>query len=94
MDKKDKDVPKIEVKMVDMTEEMIDYAQELAMKALKKFSIEKDIAKYIKNTFDTEFGQNWHCIVGKQFGSAATHDSKHYLYFYIDEISFLLWKFG
>jgi dynein light chain LC8-type len=83
-----------DVKLVDMTEEMMESAIKLAHKALQKFSIEKDIAQYIKFTFDKEFSTNWHCIVGRQFGSYISHDSKHYIYFYIGELSFLLWKFG
>ena len=83
-----------EIKLLDMTEDMQARCIELAKKALTKFSIEKDIAQYIKTHLDKEFSTNWHCIVGKQFGSFVQHDSKHYIYFYIGELSFLVWKFG
>ncbi|EWS73708.1 cytoplasmic dynein light chain 2 (macronuclear) [Tetrahymena thermophila SB210] len=82
------------VKALDMTEEMENDAYEVAKKALEKFSIEKDMAQYIKLEFDRLYSTSWHCIVGKQFGSYVSHDSKHYIYFYIGEMSFLLYKFG
>jgi len=38
--------------VVDMTEDMKIYAYRKAVKGLSKFSIEKDIAKYLKEDFD------------------------------------------
>lgn len=69
------------IKSVDMSEDMIRNALVVAKKALNKYSIEKDIASYIKSEFDRMYGYNWHCIVGKWFGSFVTHESKHYIYF-------------
>lgn len=40
--------------------------------ALDKFTIEKDVAAYIKKEFDSKHGPTWHCIVGRNFG-ACTH---------------------
>ena len=40
------------VKNADMTDDMIKTAIYCGKNALKKFSIEKDIAKYIKDEFD------------------------------------------
>lgn len=82
------------IKNADMTEDMIKYAFNCAKTAMDKYVIEKDIAAYIKLDFDKHFYPNWHCIVGKQFGSYVSHESKHYIYFYIGELSFLLYKFG
>ncbi|EGR28858.1 neuronal nitric oxidse synthase protein inhibitor, putative [Ichthyophthirius multifiliis] len=93
MENKD-DRNKISVKGLDMTTDMEADAYEIALKALDRFSIEKDMAQYIKNEFDRLHEKYWHCIVGKQFGSSVTHDSKHYIYFYIGEMSFLLYRFG
>lgn len=82
------------IKTYDMSEDMMKYAVTCARSAMSKYVIEKDIAGYIKQDFDGKFGPNWHCIVGKQFGSYVSHESKHYIYFYIGELSFLLFKFG
>lgn len=40
----------------------------LPVQGLDKFSIEKDIAAYIKKEFDARHGPTWHCIVGRNFG--------------------------
>ena len=39
------------------------------MQALEKFTIEKDIAAYIKKEFDKKHNPTWHCIVGRNFGA-------------------------
>ena len=48
-----------------MTEDTIENIASLAQKSLLKFSIERDVAQYIKTNLDTQYGNNWHCIVGK-----------------------------
>ena len=52
-----------------MQQEAIEVAQE----AMEKYTIEKDIAQYIKKEFDSRKGATWHCIVGRNFGSFVTH---------------------
>ena len=44
---------------------------------------EKWISQYIKKFFDTTYGPNWHCCVGKHFASYVTYQSKHYIFFYL-----------
>ena len=40
-------------------------------------------------------GDQWNCIVGKNFGSHVVHMTKCYLFCtYGEEISILLWKSG
>ncbi|CAG8594488.1 7065_t:CDS:2 [Ambispora gerdemannii] len=82
------------VKNVDMNEEMQQEAIECAQAALEKYNIEKDIAAYIKREFDKKHGVTWHCIVGRNFGSYVTHETKHFIYFYIGQIAILLFKSG
>ena len=62
--------------------------------ALEKFNIEKDIAAHIKKEFDRKFNPTWHCIVGRNFGSYVTHETKHFIYFYMGQIAILLFKSG
>ncbi len=38
------------------------------VQALEKFTVEKDIASFIKKEFDKRHGPTWHCIVGRHFG--------------------------
>lgn len=76
----------------DMTKEMIEEAKEHAMKAFETESQEKAIASYIKREFERKYKGIWHCIVGKNFGSYVTHETKAYLYFYVGQMAVLLWK--
>ncbi|KAG8813113.1 Dynein light chain [Serendipita sp. 399] len=87
-----------------MSEEMQRTSVEIALSALEKYTIEKDIAAEVKKEFDKRFGLTWHVVVGKNFGSYVTHDlvaeimfsprteTKHFIYFYISNIAFLIWK--
>ena len=49
----------------DINDEMRARAYDLAFESLEKFSVERDMADYIKNKFDQEFIPSWHCVVGK-----------------------------
>ncbi|PRW45002.1 Dynein light chain cytoplasmic [Chlorella sorokiniana] len=82
------------VKASDMTEDMQQDATGTAIQALDKFTIEKDVAAYIKKEFDSKHGPTWHCIVGRNFGSYVTHETKHFIYFYVGPMAVLLFKTG
>ncbi|CAH8442148.1 unnamed protein product [Schistosoma turkestanicum] len=82
------------IKNADMHEEMQESAVHTAAAALDKYEIEKDIAAYVKKEFDRKYNPNWHCIVGKHFGSYVTHETQHFIYFYLQERAFLLFKSG
>ncbi|KAK0153575.1 Dynein light chain 2, cytoplasmic [Merluccius polli] len=80
------------IKNADMSEEMQQDAVECATQALEKYNIEKDIAAFIKKEFDKKFNPTWHCIVGRNFGSYVTHETKHFIYFYLGQVAILLFK--
>ncbi|KAE9455201.1 hypothetical protein C3L33_12900, partial [Rhododendron williamsianum] len=80
-----------------------------AKKAFEKHNVEKDVAEAIKKEFDRKHGPTWHCIVGKNFddydgkpiscllvfvGSYVTHETNHFVYFYLDSKAVLLFKSG
>ena len=44
--------------------------------------------------FDKAYGGTWHCIVGRNFGSYVTHETKHFIYFYLGQVAVLLFKSG
>jgi outer membrane cobalamin receptor len=48
----------------------------------------------IKKEFDKKYGPTWHCIVGRNFGSYVTHETKHFIYFYLGQVAILLFKSG
>ena len=82
------------IKNADMSEEMQQDAVECATQALEKYNIEKDIAAHIKKEFDKKYNPTWHCIVGRNFGSYVTHETKHFIYFYLGQVAVLLFKSG
>merc|ERR1711937_723256 len=82
------------IKNADMSEEMQQDAVDCATQALEKYNIEKDIAAYIKKEFDKKYNPTWHCIVGRNFGSYVTHETKHFIYFYLGQVAILLLKSG
>ncbi|KAM3077854.1 Dynein light chain [Clarireedia jacksonii] len=82
----------VQIKSADMIEDMQDEAVQVARQAMSKFSVEKDIAQHIKKTFDDKRGPTWHCIVGRNFGSFVTHETKHFIYFYLGHCAILLFK--
>jgi dynein light chain LC8-type len=54
----------------------------------------QDIAAFIKKEFDKKYNPTWHCIVGRNFGSYVTHETKHFIYFYLGQVAILLFKSG
>ncbi|KAG7337254.1 dynein light chain type 1-domain containing protein [Nitzschia inconspicua] len=82
------------IKNADMSEPMQQDAVDIASVALSKYNIEKDVAAYIKKEFDKKHGPTWHVIVGRNFGSYVTHETKHFIYFYLGQVAILLFKSG
>lgn len=74
-------IPKAIIKNVDMSDEMQQAAVDIASDAMTKYTVEKDIAAHVKKTMDTKFGPTWHAVVGKNYGSYVTHETKHFIYF-------------
>ncbi|KAK4473938.1 hypothetical protein MN116_003261 [Schistosoma mekongi] len=82
------------IKNADMSDEMQTEVVGISSEALEKYNIEKDIAAYIKKECDKKYGPTWHCIVGRNFGSYVTHETKHFIYLYLGQVAILLFKSG
>eukprot|EP00343_Euplotes_focardii_P007631 CAMPEP_0205821342 /NCGR_PEP_ID=MMETSP0206-20130828/6988_1 /ASSEMBLY_ACC=CAM_ASM_000279 /TAXON_ID=36767 /ORGANISM="Euplotes focardii, Strain TN1" /LENGTH=90 /DNA_ID=CAMNT_0053116753 /DNA_START=71 /DNA_END=343 /DNA_ORIENTATION=+ len=82
------------IKNADMSDEMQQEAVDVATAALGKYGIEKDVAAHIKKEFDKKYHPTWHVIVGRNFGSYVTHETKHFIYFYLGQVAILLFKSG
>jgi len=82
------------IKNADMSEDMQQDAVDCASLALSKYNIEKDVAAYIKKEFDKKYDPTWHVIVGRNFGSYVTHETKHFIYFYLGQVAVLIFKSG
>lgn len=48
----------------------------------------------IKKEFDKKYGPTWHVVVGRNFGSYVTHETKHFIYFYLGQVAILCFKSG
>eukprot|EP00429_Kryptoperidinium_foliaceum_P068439 CAMPEP_0176053574 /NCGR_PEP_ID=MMETSP0120_2-20121206/26648_1 /TAXON_ID=160619 /ORGANISM="Kryptoperidinium foliaceum, Strain CCMP 1326" /LENGTH=119 /DNA_ID=CAMNT_0017387029 /DNA_START=53 /DNA_END=410 /DNA_ORIENTATION=+ len=83
---------KCTIKNADMCETMQQEATELAVEAMDRYSTERDIANYIRKEFDKRHSPFWHVIVGKNFGSYVTHETKHFIYFNCGQLAFLMFK--
>jgi dynein light chain LC8-type len=55
-------------------------------------SCARPIAQEIKKHLDDKWRPHWHCIIGKNFGCYATHESKKCVYFYFKDIAIMLFK--
>lgn len=80
------------MKLADISPEMQNEALDIASKALKEHQMEKDIAAHIKREFDKRHSPSWQCVVGRHFGADLVHENKNFIYFYVGQISVLLWK--
>ncbi|XP_022723036.1 dynein light chain 1, cytoplasmic-like [Durio zibethinus] len=85
---------KVIIKSADMKDDMQKEAVNIAFFAFEKHNVEKDVAEHIKKEFDKRHGPTWHCIVGRNFGSYVTHETNHFVYFYLDQKAVLLFKSG
>ncbi|XP_019418221.1 PREDICTED: dynein light chain 1, cytoplasmic-like [Lupinus angustifolius] len=85
---------KVIIKSADMLLDMQKEAIDIAVAAFEKYNVEKDVAEQIKKEFDKRHGPTWHCIVGRNFGSYVTHETNHFVYFYLDQKAVLLFKSG
>ena len=58
------------------------------------YFIELRLTDGISQEFDKKHNPTWHCIVGRNFGSYVTHETKHFIYFYLGQVAVLLFKSG
>lgn len=64
----------------------------ISLKAVQEFSLEREIAGVVKKELDVKHGSTWHVIVGRSFGSYVTHEKGHFMYYYIGQLAFLVFK--
>ena len=77
-----------------MSKELEHEALKVALDAMERLNTEQAMSHEVKEHFDRKFSPTWHCFVGRNFGSFVTHQTGHYIYFYIGQMGFLLFKSG
>ncbi|CAJ0931501.1 unnamed protein product, partial [Mesorhabditis belari] len=80
----------IEMKSSSLEDEMTSDAIQTLSDALDKGGIENDIATYMKSTFEKKYGNNWNCIVGRNFGSHLS--CVEHVHLSVSKISVLLFR--
>lgn len=82
---------------VDMEDDMLRHAVETCKAALEEFPTDEEapqLVEKVKKLFDERWTPYWHVIFGRNFGSWVTHETRCFLYFYIDDKAFMLFKAG
>jgi len=80
------------IKISAMHPDMEQDAVDCAAHAYRTYDDQKAIAQFIKREFDKKHNPLWHVIVGKHFGSFVSHDVKDHVYFFIEDVGFLIWR--
>ena len=85
---------KIEIRNMDITEDMRQEAIRLALVKLSARSTYNECAKTLKEEFDRKYYPSWHCVLGKSYGTAISYEEGNSIYFNINNVSILLWRAG
>mmetsp|Transcript_90067 Transcript_90067/g.259634 ORF Transcript_90067/g.259634 Transcript_90067/m.259634 type:complete len:107 (-) Transcript_90067:139-459(-) len=80
----------------DIPDNMCEDAVKSAQAALEEFGKQESkglqIAEKLKKHFDENYGPYWHVTVGRNFGCHAVHEKQRFIYFYIEQFAFLIYK--
>lgn len=80
----------------DMPDDMLRDAVETSRRILEKctdFETQAlDAAEKIKMEFDTRWSPHWHVIIGRNFGSFVTHETKNFIFFYLEDKAIMMYK--
>jgi len=85
---------------INMPDDMLKDAIETVTKELSEINIdnfENDglcVVQKIKDHMDELWTPSWHVIIGRNFGSMVTHESKKFLYFYYNNKAVMMYKAG
>lgn len=81
------------IKATDMNNDIKYEVIRVTQEAMEKYNQDLSVAKEIKEYFEKKFKNSiWHCIIGRKFGSFVTYETGYYIYFYIGQTAFLLYK--
>ena len=66
-----------------------------ALSACDNFEADgQEIVGQLKRYMDEKWTPNWHVVIGKNFGSFVTHETRCFLYFYFMEKAIMIYKAG
>lgn len=76
-----------------MNQAKVAFAQKLVQRQIdtKNYNLQQ-VAKLLKQRFDSTYGIGWQCIVGNSFGCYITHLPNSFLYFSVEPFSVVLFR--
>lgn len=77
-----------------MSDDMKNYVRESLDDAFDICNTEKEIATFMKNRMVEKYKGTWNCVVGRNFGSFVTYETRNYIYLYVGQTAILLFKTG
>lgn len=82
-----------------MSKEQRDECVEKAKEALQSLTDSntayyKKVAKMVKLALEEDKNETWNCVVGSDYGAYLSFDKAHLVYFRLNEIYFLIFRFG
>jgi len=82
------------VKASEMPPELQDEIARLCGELIRKGRLprEVDVAQALKRELEERHKGCWHCIVGRAFGSALSHEAGNFIYLYVDDIAVLVFR--
>mmetsp|Transcript_6905 Transcript_6905/g.10417 ORF Transcript_6905/g.10417 Transcript_6905/m.10417 type:complete len:103 (-) Transcript_6905:261-569(-) len=83
---------------IDMSDDVLKDAIETSRRVLDEYPDFEtnglDVAEKIKREFDERWEPNWHVVIGRNFGSFVTHETRCFLYFYLGDKAVMIFKAG
>ncbi len=79
----------------DCPDDILDIIIAKAGRLLSEFDIDVKgvvIAEKLKKYMDDHYGSSWHVICGRHFGCYSIYESGRFVFFYLDNVAFLLYK--
>eukprot|EP00442_Polarella_glacialis_P007935 CAMPEP_0115100458 /NCGR_PEP_ID=MMETSP0227-20121206/32585_1 /TAXON_ID=89957 /ORGANISM="Polarella glacialis, Strain CCMP 1383" /LENGTH=108 /DNA_ID=CAMNT_0002495895 /DNA_START=76 /DNA_END=402 /DNA_ORIENTATION=+ len=80
----------------DLPDDMLEDAVKTSLAALEEFGKNEaqgpKISEKIKKAFDEKYKPYWHVTVGKNFGCHTVHEKQRFVYFYVDQFAFMIYK--
>ena len=80
----------------DMPDDMLKYAIDSARQVLEECeNFDNDgllCAEKLKTKFEERWAPHWHVIMGRNFGSYVTHETKKFVFFYLDDKEIMIFK--
>lgn len=83
-------VVKISAMKPDMEQDCVDAAAHALFE--RRLVEQRAIAQFIKRELDRKYGPTWHVVVGRSFGSYVSHDDQNFVYFFVGDCGFLIWR--